>query len=98
MAKLNTVELMSEFNSLNMNVKDFCDMKKISTSTFYNHKHIYESNDFLDIESNDFLDITNLTKTTYDNTITINIGVAVINVTNNTDLNLLKKLLTALTL
>lgn len=90
MAKLNTVELMSEFNSLNMNVKDFCDMKKISTSTFYNHKHIYESNDFLDI--------TNLTKTTYDNTITINIGVAVINVTNNTDLNLLKKLLTALTL
>ena len=90
MAKLNTVELMSEFNSLNMNVKDFCDMKKISTSTFYNHKHIYESNDFLDI--------TNLTKTTYENTITINIGVAVINVTNNTDLNLLKKLLTALTL
>ena len=90
MAKLNTVELMSEFNSLNMNVKDFCDMKKISTSTFYNHKHIYESNDFLDI--------TNLTKTTYDNTITINIGVAVINVTNNTDLNLLKKLLIALTL
>lgn len=90
MAKLNTVELMSEFNSLNMNVKDFCDMKKISTSTFYNHKHIYKSNDFLDI--------TNLTKTTYDNTITINIGVAVINVTNNTDLNLLKKLLTALTL
>ena len=73
-----------------MNVKDFCDMKKISTSTFYNHKHIYESNVFLDI--------TNLTKTTYDNTITINIGVAVINVTNNTDLNLLKKLLTALTL
>lgn len=90
MAKLNTVELMNEFNSLNMNVKDFCDMKKISTSTFYNHKHIYESNDFIDI--------TNLTKTTYDNTITINIGNAVINVTNNTDLNLLKKLLLALTL
>ena len=90
MAKVNTVELMNEFNSLNMNVKDFCDMKKISTSSFYNHKHIYESNDFLDI--------TNLTKSTYDNTITINIGSAVINVTNNTDLNLLKKLIVALTL
>lgn len=59
MAKLNTVELMNGFNTLNMNVKDFSDMKKVSTLTFYNHKHIYESNEFIDI--------TNLTKITYDN-------------------------------
>lgn len=36
-------------------------MKKISISTFYNHKQVYVSTDFLNI--------TNLTKTTYDNTI-----------------------------
>lgn len=91
MYKINTCELISEFLSSSMSVVQFCKVKNISTSSFYKHKKLFETNDFIDITN-----IVNKPNNNFTSSLNISLGKVIINVDDNTNFDLLRKVINEL--